>query len=263
MQVRAHHSLVFTAYGAFHRACLYEQHLAAFKGYAWHALTQTYVLGHGYRHYSAALMRFTAADRLSPFAQGGLNAYAYCNNDPINFTDPNGAMKRPNILINKKSKNLTLRRLPRIRPRPTASPRSVPPEHLPRPGTSGQNTSARPARPSPSPSQPMAASGSSLPTQPQSNASALIEAAWNKLSPEARSFAKIGEYAQAHHMSLDEAFSALFPIGGYPDQQSLKHQIAHELGPYRNFVQLIREPKPQPGSSQLPFGYWITKPAPQ
>ncbi|NLA01594.1 hypothetical protein GTA07_14335 [Rhodococcus hoagii] len=36
------------------------------------------------------LMRFSAPDSLSPFNEGGLNAYAYCGCDPINHEDPSG-----------------------------------------------------------------------------------------------------------------------------------------------------------------------------
>ncbi|MNI63190.1 hypothetical protein D3C73_1185430 [compost metagenome] len=35
-------------------------------------------------------MRFISPDNLSPFAQGGLNPYAYCEGDPVNFSDPSG-----------------------------------------------------------------------------------------------------------------------------------------------------------------------------
>jgi RHS repeat-associated protein len=49
-----------------------------------------YALGNGYRHYSPALMRFTAPDVASPFSAGGVNPYAYCAGDPINRRDPSG-----------------------------------------------------------------------------------------------------------------------------------------------------------------------------
>ncbi|ECE0486497.1 RHS repeat-associated core domain-containing protein [Salmonella enterica subsp. enterica] len=47
-------------------------------------------LGNGYRAYSPALRRFTCPDSESPFGVGGINAYAYCNADPVNQTDPSG-----------------------------------------------------------------------------------------------------------------------------------------------------------------------------
>jgi len=43
-----------------------------------------------YRAYSPALRRFCQADNLSPFARGGLNAYAWCLGDPVNHIDPDG-----------------------------------------------------------------------------------------------------------------------------------------------------------------------------
>lgn len=51
-----------------------------------------YHLGNGHRLYNPALMRFHSQDSLSPFGEGGLNGYAYCFGDPINYTDPNGKM---------------------------------------------------------------------------------------------------------------------------------------------------------------------------
>lgn len=50
-----------------------------------------YLLGNGYRAYLPALGRFVAPDVISPFEQGGLNAYAYCGSDPVNRQDSNGA----------------------------------------------------------------------------------------------------------------------------------------------------------------------------
>jgi len=47
-------------------------------------------LGNGYRAYNPILMRFTCPDNDSPFGVGGINPYAYCQNDPVNFADPSG-----------------------------------------------------------------------------------------------------------------------------------------------------------------------------
>lgn len=52
--------------------------------------TGWYHLGNGHRVYNPVLMRFHSPDRLSPFGKGGLNAYAYCGADPINYQDPTG-----------------------------------------------------------------------------------------------------------------------------------------------------------------------------
>ncbi|MFV3288773.1 RHS repeat-associated core domain-containing protein [Pseudomonas sp. NY11955] len=61
--------------------------------------TQTgyYPLGHGHRLFSPALRRFIGPDELSPFASGGLNAYAYCAGDPINYSDPSGRLRMPSV----------------------------------------------------------------------------------------------------------------------------------------------------------------------
>lgn len=52
--------------------------------------TDLYILGNGYRMYSPTLCRFSAPDTLAPFDQGGLSAYAYTEQDPINSTDVSG-----------------------------------------------------------------------------------------------------------------------------------------------------------------------------
>ncbi|MFJ4455089.1 RHS repeat-associated core domain-containing protein [Pseudomonas sp. NPDC089392] len=63
----------------------------AFCGQYRDPLTGHYPLGSGHRFYNPNLMRFMVPDRLSPFARGGINCYAYCGADPVNRHDPGGA----------------------------------------------------------------------------------------------------------------------------------------------------------------------------
>lgn len=58
-------------------------------------------LGQGRRVYSPVLMRFYSADALSPFYEGGLNAYSYCEGDPVNYSDPS-AMNRWATIVRQK-----------------------------------------------------------------------------------------------------------------------------------------------------------------
>ncbi|MNE25221.1 hypothetical protein D3C80_1185430 [compost metagenome] len=62
----------------------------AFCGQHLDLRTGSYPLGNGHRFYSPRLRRFIRPDSLSPFGKGGLNAYAYCQGDPVNFVDPSG-----------------------------------------------------------------------------------------------------------------------------------------------------------------------------
>ncbi|WP_199189458.1 RHS repeat-associated core domain-containing protein [Trinickia dabaoshanensis] len=57
-------------------------------------LTRGYPLGNGYRWYLPTLMRFNAADELSPFDGGGPNSYVYCSDDPVNHRDPTGHIRQ-------------------------------------------------------------------------------------------------------------------------------------------------------------------------
>lgn len=66
------------------------QHRDAFTGY--------YLLGDGHRCYNPSLMRFASPDTLSPFGRGGINAYAYCEGDPINRSDPSGRAAEDSLL---------------------------------------------------------------------------------------------------------------------------------------------------------------------
>lgn len=64
--------------------------LLGFNGERCESLTGHYLLGNGTRAFNPVLMRFNSPDPMSPFAGGGINAYAYCKNDPINWRDPSG-----------------------------------------------------------------------------------------------------------------------------------------------------------------------------
>ena len=61
-------------------------------------VTGVYHLGNGHRSYDPGLMRFHSPDRLSPFGAGGLNAYAYCKGDPVNYRDPTGRLGWENLV---------------------------------------------------------------------------------------------------------------------------------------------------------------------
>lgn len=70
----------------------------AFCGELRDPLTFSYPLGNGHRHYKPSLMRFHSPDILSPFGNGGLNAYAYCVGDPVNHSDPTGQKPEEYVL---------------------------------------------------------------------------------------------------------------------------------------------------------------------
>lgn len=80
--------LAYTAYGSQSQRTA-GTHLG-FNGQLKERPTGWYHLGNGHRVYNPVLMRFHSPDRLSPFDKGGVNAYAYCKGDPINFEDPTG-----------------------------------------------------------------------------------------------------------------------------------------------------------------------------
>ncbi|HEK1693542.1 TPA: RHS repeat-associated core domain-containing protein [Pseudomonas putida] len=69
-----------------------------FNGEHREQLIGAYMLGQGYRAYSPILRRFHTPDDLSPFAEGGNNAYTYCLGDPVNFSDPTGHLSVAELL---------------------------------------------------------------------------------------------------------------------------------------------------------------------
>lgn len=56
--------------------------------------TLGYLLGNGYRLYLPGILRFGGPDAISPFGDGGVNAYGYCAADPINHHDSGGHFKQ-------------------------------------------------------------------------------------------------------------------------------------------------------------------------
>lgn len=78
----------YTLYGWPHPPC--QRSVPGFAGGFHEASLAWQLLGNGYRAYNPVLMRFHSPDNRSPFAEGGLNTYAYCQGDPLNRTDPSG-----------------------------------------------------------------------------------------------------------------------------------------------------------------------------
>ncbi|RMN64956.1 YD repeat-containing protein [Pseudomonas syringae] len=84
-------SLAYSPYG--HRA--QGGPFSGFNGERADPVTGHYLLGKGYRAFNPVLMRFNSPDSLSPCGRGGLNAYAYCQGDPVNRSDPGGHISSP------------------------------------------------------------------------------------------------------------------------------------------------------------------------
>lgn len=64
-----------------------------FHGELRSSVTGHYQFGRGHRQMNPVLMRFNSPDKLSPFGKGGLNAYAFMLDDPMNGSDPTGGYK--------------------------------------------------------------------------------------------------------------------------------------------------------------------------
>ena len=73
--------------------------LSAFTGERHDRQTGCYHLGRRTRLYSPGLMRFLSPDPQSPYGRGGINVYAYCAGDPVNFVDPTGRMPQKAVEI--------------------------------------------------------------------------------------------------------------------------------------------------------------------
>jgi RHS repeat-associated protein len=77
---------IYGAYGV--RSAASGRARTAYGGEVAEADMGQYLLGS--RIYDPVLRRFLNPDALSPFDDGGVNRYAYCNGDPIGRTDPHG-----------------------------------------------------------------------------------------------------------------------------------------------------------------------------
>ena len=83
------HLIAYTPYGH-HLQEADTPQLLGFNGERFDPFTGYYLLGNGYRAFNPVLMRFNSPDSWSPFGKGGINAYAYCEGDPVNRVDPTG-----------------------------------------------------------------------------------------------------------------------------------------------------------------------------
>lgn len=83
------HPIAYTPYG--HRSGANGLlSLLGFNGELPDPMTGHYHLGKGYRQFNPVLMRFNSPDSWSPFGEGGLNPYVFCEGDPVNKSDPTG-----------------------------------------------------------------------------------------------------------------------------------------------------------------------------
>ncbi|WP_157062713.1 RHS repeat-associated core domain-containing protein, partial [Pseudomonas sp. Q12-87] len=94
--------------------------LLGFNGERPESITGHYLLGQGNRAFNPVLMRFNSPDELSPFGDGGINAYAYCGNDPVNRYDPSGNIAYH--LIQRRNALAEIASLPIQRPARTRTP---------------------------------------------------------------------------------------------------------------------------------------------
>lgn len=90
--------IAYAAYGFYPRGNSLPS-LLGFNGEPPDPMTGHYHLGRGYRQYNPVLMRFNSADSQSPFRNGGINAYVYCEGDPVNHTDPSGHLKVMSLFL--------------------------------------------------------------------------------------------------------------------------------------------------------------------
>ena len=79
---------VYAPYG--HTTATLAHQLLGFNGERPEPKTGHYLLGNGYRAFNPVLMRFNSPDSWSPFGKAGINAYAYCMNNPVLTEDSSG-----------------------------------------------------------------------------------------------------------------------------------------------------------------------------
>ncbi|WP_447740318.1 RHS repeat-associated core domain-containing protein [Pseudomonas laurentiana] len=92
VQAGANKRRTYTVYG--YGPDMTRETLSGFNGQLLDLVTRGYHLGQGRRFYSPALGRFCSPDPLSPSGRGGINGYAYCGGDPVNFIDLSGLNRR-------------------------------------------------------------------------------------------------------------------------------------------------------------------------
>jgi len=91
-------AIAYSPYG--HQAPHHDSNLLlGFNGERDEPVTGHYLLGNGYRAFNPVLMRFNSPDSLSPFDEGGINPYCYCDNNPINLSDSSGHI--PSLMVQK------------------------------------------------------------------------------------------------------------------------------------------------------------------
>ncbi|WP_122265369.1 MULTISPECIES: RHS repeat-associated core domain-containing protein [Pseudomonas syringae group] len=83
-------AFAYTPYGHRHPSAG-SMSLPGYAGQRVDPVTGHYLLGNGYRAFNPVLMRFNSPDSLSPFGEGGVNAYGYCEGDPVNWVDLTGS----------------------------------------------------------------------------------------------------------------------------------------------------------------------------
>jgi RHS repeat-associated protein len=156
------------------------QSLSGFNGEIFVYPLTGYLLGNGYRTYNTRLMRFQSTDSWSPFSMEGkqriINAYAFCECDPVNRHDPTGHMPTPPKIPRQRTPSSMGREIARIEQENARLTREIasmtkaapPPPYKPA-ASSSSSSSTPPSRPQPSPRPSTSASSSSSSTRSSSS----------------------------------------------------------------------------------------------